>query len=244
MAPKLDLSAAHLKIERAKKFISDFDSERAAFLGSNPCPYVAQFDPKKLRTRFVLGPLPSIPASLALLAGDAIHNLRASLDYVANEMVRSSGGNDKNIYFPISENEQRYKTDSVSRTKGMAADFKDAIDRLKPYGGGNDDLWGLHKLDITDKHRLLIPVATRSEGLSIGAGAPNLRVISLPFNRAPAKEGDTLAELEGEHRSIMGFKFTFDVAFGEPDVFYGSSVVATLGRLAGVVKDVVSSFEN
>ena len=33
-----------------------------------------------------------------------------------------------------------------------------AIDRLKPYGGGNDFLWRLHGLNNIDRHRLLFTV--------------------------------------------------------------------------------------
>lgn len=243
MVPRLDLSAAHLKMERARKHICDFDSEKAVFLSSNLYLCIPQFDPESRRTRFVLGPLPSLPRNFALVAGDAIHNLRVALDYVANEMVRSSGGSDKNVYFPIFDDEQKYKTESASRTKGIAADFKSSIDRLRPYRGGNDDLYGLHRLDITDKHRLLITIATRTSGLTIGKGVPNLKIISLPFNSTPAKEGDILGELEGEHQTSGGLKFTFDIAFGEPHVFYGSPVVATLGRLAGVVEGILSTLE-
>src|SRR5207248_1202546 len=29
---------------------------------------------------------------------------------------------------------------------------------IKPYDGGNEAIWPIHRLDIADKHRLLIPV--------------------------------------------------------------------------------------
>jgi hypothetical protein len=33
------------------------------------------------------------------------------------------------------------------------------IKNLKPYDGGNQELSGLHALDIADKHKLALPVA-------------------------------------------------------------------------------------
>ena len=34
------------------------------------------------------------------------------------------------------------------------------IDDIKPYKGGNDLLYRLHDLDITDKHKLMIPIVS------------------------------------------------------------------------------------
>ena len=36
----------------------------------------------------------------------------------------------------------------------------DAIDAAKPYKGGNDELWVLHRLDIADKHHALLTTVT------------------------------------------------------------------------------------
>ena len=32
------------------------------------------------------------------------------------------------------------------------------VDQVKPYEGGDSDIWAIHRLDIDDKHHLLIPV--------------------------------------------------------------------------------------
>lgn len=43
---------------------------------------------------------------------------------------------------------------------------------LKPYKGGNEPLWGLNRLDILDKHRLLVPVAAGHHTLFLGRSGP------------------------------------------------------------------------
>jgi hypothetical protein len=49
-----------------------------------------------------------IPAEIALVAGDAVQNLRASLDYVATELVASHGGDIGSAQFPISATENAF----------------------------------------------------------------------------------------------------------------------------------------
>ncbi len=41
---------------------------------------------------------------------------------------------------------------------GMRPAAVRAIDELKPYKGGNDQLWRIHELDIIDKHHALFTV--------------------------------------------------------------------------------------
>jgi hypothetical protein len=61
-----------------------------------------------------------------------------------------------NTCFPIGECLKKYKARFRGGIKGMSKAGKKAICILKPYGGGDDRLWGLHHLDIMDKHRLLV----------------------------------------------------------------------------------------
>ena len=41
----------------------------------------------------------------------------------------------------------------------MLPEAVEAIDKLKPYKGGNDALWRIHELDNVDKHRSLFTLA-------------------------------------------------------------------------------------
>jgi hypothetical protein len=62
--------------------------------------------------------------------------------------------------FPIVEDPTEYKALSAGKVKGMNQTAIDKIEALKPYKGGNDALWKIHRLNITDKHQLLLAVGS------------------------------------------------------------------------------------
>ena len=238
----LDLTGAASKIDRAKKHIEDFDRDRIAFLSSDPYVVVPQFDAEETVTKYVLGPLPPIPADLKLIAGDAAHNLRIALDYLANELVRAAGFPTKNVYFPICESLEKYEADSDGKTKGMPESAKKWIAGRQPYGGGDDALWGLHRLDIIDKHRLLIAVSTRIGKFHVNLTPTPTEMTFLGMSGS-LQEGDVLGVLPGKREAHEHMDFTFDIAFGEPEVFAGKPVVRTLVKLAWVVESIISHFD-
>src|SRR5204863_1667149 len=101
-----------------------------------------------------------------MIIGDSLHNMRATLDYLAWEaVVRTSGKTPSyKLQFPC----RRERDDLIeSITTGRAREIQEAgpdivdliINEVKPYEGGNNNaIWTLHSLDIVDKHRLLVSV--------------------------------------------------------------------------------------
>ncbi len=83
----LDVSGCRVKIQRAKKHIADFEREKVAFLDTSPYVVIRQFDAEHNVTQSIMGPLPTIPSELAVIAGDAAQNLRSALDYLAAELA-------------------------------------------------------------------------------------------------------------------------------------------------------------
>jgi hypothetical protein len=137
---------------------------------------------------------------------------------------------------------------------------------IQPYGGGNNDLWGLHQLDIADKHRLLpAPV--------IGVGQFGFRITAelierefkgfIKFSSPDAveektvwfdspsharslmafKQGDPVAVIAGNRELHKDVELTFDIAFGEPEVFKGRPILETMVQLSDLVSGIVNSFE-
>lgn len=99
---------------------------------------------------------------MSLVIGDAIHNLRASLDHawlvVAQRIDPAIVG--KYTRFPIAETRQDLEAKLKGKNIHISAPgvFDVITAQIKSYGGGNDTLWTLHDLDIIDKHQLLLPV--------------------------------------------------------------------------------------
>ena len=238
----LNLKGARLKIERAKKHIADLDSERLAFLGTRDYRGVPKFDPAEDKTVFVLEELPEIPESMGAILGDAAHNLRTALDYLACELVRSAGKEPGGgVYFPISDSAEKYKTESDRKTKGVPDDAKKMIDSIHPYFGGNNALWALHKLDKVDKHKLVPTVAMR-----VGRWGINLTSepteISMAFP-TPLEKGDVIGWVAGNHEADRQMSVTADITFGEPEILEGRPMIETLTELVQVIEKIISYFE-
>lgn len=132
-----------------------------------------------------------------------------------------------------------------------------AIDATKPYLGGNDTLWRLHKLNNVDKHRLLITVGFALRSLDVGSyisqrmgelfpntgGSPIFSLFLRPADRLfPMEVGDEIfSHPLGEGVKEMSFRF--DVAFGEPGVIDGEPLLEALQKMINAVEQLVGSFE-
>jgi hypothetical protein len=239
-AKPLDLRSARLKIERAKKHIADLDAQRVAFLGTDPYHGIPKFNAVANCTEYIIQSLPAIPDSIPLILGDAVHNLRSALDYLACELVRSVGVDPKKVYFPISDSPEQYEADSGGKTKGMPPEAKNDIDQMRPYRGGNDAIWAIHKLDIIDKHRLLPTV-----GMRVGQWTVNLSPTPILYTFAMPpilEEGSIIGSIPGNTETDKQMSVTADIAFGEPEVLEGRPLIEALTELGEWVEAIVSYF--
>lgn len=107
------------------------------------------------------------PSHTPTILGDAIHNLRASLDHAYCVLVKHHKGViTRDVQFPISKTEDWKK---LERTVQRHTDsgfgpspriIREIFDHVQPYPGGKGaDLVSLHLLDIADKHTILLPTA-------------------------------------------------------------------------------------
>jgi hypothetical protein len=240
----LDLSGCFAKIERAKKHIGEFNTEKIYFLGSDPYVVITKFNPESDATESIMGPMPNIPASMAAIVGDAIQNLRSALDYMAAELVISAGNDPKRIYFPICETSEKYVAESEGKTKGMPPEAKKLIDLIEPYEGGHgNDLWYLHALNNTDKHRLLMSVSGNVAQQVMLSLSPEGNRFTTLVSCPGLNEGDILGSVSGNSEGQQRIQFTFDIAFSQPDSIAGEPVLQTLEYLAHMVETIVRDFK-
>jgi hypothetical protein len=96
---------------------------------------------------------------VGLIAGDFIHNLRASLDHIAWELAQIGNKNPSSeICFPVfSRDTAKTQTAFEAATKGIPPEAIEIMESLQPYHGGSSykshNLWRLNKLWNLDKHR-------------------------------------------------------------------------------------------
>jgi hypothetical protein len=144
----------------------------------------------------------------------------------------------------------------------MRPDAIKAIDAIKPYRGGNETLWRLHRLNNVDKHRLLITSGSAYDSVNIGpllhrssnqawrdAGfdkakeVPMIDVFLRPVNRRfPLKAGDELFSDLPDAEVNEQMQFRFDVAFGQPQVVEGEPLLKTLHDMIDLVDHLITGF--
>jgi hypothetical protein len=110
-------------------------------------------------------------AGMGLVAGDAIHNLRAALDHLAWQLAVAGGGANRRTQFPIYDDQATFRGNVDSVLRGVSLNDRATIEMLQPYHlrapgaleGGHRDL-GLNamimivsRLDNVDKHTVLLP---------------------------------------------------------------------------------------
>jgi len=99
---------------------------------------------------------------LALLIGDAVHNLKCALDYAWIETLSLRAPSLLTDFskFPIYPDGDSLKGALVGREidTTFGALYKLLISEIQPYSGANDAIYALHYLNIRDKHKLLTPI--------------------------------------------------------------------------------------
>src|SRR3990172_1903198 len=129
--------SSKLKIERAKRHILELSNEIVSYLKTKPFRVVVEKDPDSSNHLWTLRVKNEVPCHLSVIIVDAIHNLRASLDLLASDLVSMAGGNTKNVYFPFGDDadglERMIKQKRLDRA---GDDIVEIVRSLKPYRGG------------------------------------------------------------------------------------------------------------
>ena len=196
---------------------------------------------KYTATEIILERAKSPPPELALVVGDAIHNLRASLDLLACDLVRVNGKSTKNVHFPFAFDAKGLKEQIEKKNFNRAsAKAIDLLHRIGPHREGNKHLRGLHDLDLMDKHQLIIPVFQGFEANNFKVEGPRGN-IDLSEVRGPG-DGFSINRNPGDTATYESI--TFRVVFDEtaPAVFRHIPVLETLKGLAQVAGGVIESF--
>ena len=113
----------------------------------------------------------------APIIGDVIHNLRDALDLAVSVIMRNAEESGENVMFPTADSLYDFGP-VLARVKKLKfpQSLIDMLEtRIEPYTRGRGNyLRVLHKLAITDKHRMIVPtifgtsrVAMNTEGMKL-----------------------------------------------------------------------------
>lgn len=255
------LLGVRLKIERARRHLRELESSVGSFMNTSPYEiYTEETEAGDLLYRVRV--TESLPIECSLVLGDAVHNLRSALDYLAYELVVADGGTPSdNTGFPIGRDVHALKSMILNKLGGASERTIRAVRALNPYRGGNDLLWKLHHLDIIDKHRLLLTVGSANRGLVLDVldylrsstvadqdFIDLFRDLSMPFELCPderewpLQDGAELFRVLAQAREFPDVhpRFVFEIAFGGGDEVEGEEVFRTMQSIVETVEETVA----
>ena len=241
------------KLERAEKHFADFESLLSDFRLKNPDAFRAAGNRATDEFSYYIVSVPAIPNDIRIVVGDALQNLRSVLDYLIWAILQPKplGKGINQIGFPIFETAAQYEHQFAGKVPGAGKLLKEAIDRIKPYKAGNLWLWRLHRLNIKDKHRLLLAAAfvqvgraflpSGEEGAVRLGDSPIGRTFRFVMDRhppVPLKAGDKLftvpyAKAKEHMHPIL------DVAFNETGISEGLPIYLCFRMMHAEVKRAI-----
>jgi hypothetical protein len=169
------------KLDRADLHIGELGKAVEAFLMPGP------FDAERVviddgRTHVVRwSRTASIPMSISLIAGDAVHNLRSALDHLAVEIERVGAGRDltpdeeRKPQFPVALNEKTFNQQVKRYFEFASSRAIDIMRSFQPYSLATVDprlslLYQVSELDNADKHRMLSSTPITPVAVHVGWG--------------------------------------------------------------------------
>ncbi|MBA9065651.1 hypothetical protein GGQ91_005073 [Methylobacterium fujisawaense] len=243
---------ARIKIERAKHHLQSFEAEVAGYFERGGAQVV--FEMADEYTEAVGAPMGAFvyreseprPDMWSAMVGDIVHNLRASLDLMATDLHRISGGDPKHskkVHYPFcNDRSELNATISARKLNRIDPAFREIIDATAPFKGGNDGLYAVHQLDILDKHQTLVPT---------------LSIVQMDWP-VPIVEGDqkfgTCVAMDGQRLMLfppglcplpIGSRIPADVTvvFDDVDVFRGIEIVPQLAACIRSVEHILNLFK-
>ena len=155
-------SDARLKVKRAGEHIKQFSIDIRQFAEVNGHSVRVHRKTNTGYDALEFVPCGTVPPEFMCIVGDAIHNLRSALDVAMSEIESlTTGKRTGDMIFPAYKTWDQLKKAIAKRgleDKAPKRIIDYIVDSIQPYETGNGDpIYLLHRLDIEDKHRLIIP---------------------------------------------------------------------------------------
>ena len=252
-----DFGSALSKVGRARKLADDLEGEIDMFWDARPCELEIAGGESAGEGSFRVKRMRTVPDSIALIMGDAAHNLRSALDHFAWAAV-SAQVRGTRTYFPIwgktaVPGPGEWREQVCRQLKGAPAGLIDAVEQLEPWESGQDSLlWAIHELDRIDKHRLLLAVAVAVTGIGLDGDSYELAVFKKysgmdksgpllvePRQWTPVEEGAILFGPPADFAATEA-TFFFNVTLSEPVMLRDKPAATWLRILADRAETVIT----
>jgi hypothetical protein len=253
----LDLYGPRLKVERAEHHIHDLETLFERYVSDS----LNRLRPDRKHRLLKQGRTVQeavFPKHTSTVLGDALHNLRVALDHAYYLAAEANGAvMDEFTRFPFFKDRQSLEG-SINGHKKKGLTPSDAVidaivDRIQPYQAGKLRLYDLHRLDITDKHMVLIPTVS---SLTIESGS---YAVDSSSRKTFTAGGSGSLTIIGDQSKIPipllgvggggGFVFNgnpknaFRICFGKGQPFEGDEILETVRTLKAATVEALDIIE-
>lgn len=253
------LDAINAKLQRADETIQNLGLQIDDFLSADPPPCVIRsgfFDDPKKYIFMARGAVP-IPLRFSVLAGEIVHHFRSCLDHLVVQLAAAEGQHPLNNHqFPICRKREKFKKSVAGgQLKGISKAAFRRIVAVQPYRHPTPDdttINAIHKLDVRDKHSLLVVVAqTTKVGKEVRLGSTTVEVaithLGDPTARVMTHEevevfSITLEEPAPDFRADTDF--VTQVALTDAGSQQFMPVIPLLTKMSAFTRKTVNSFSD
>jgi hypothetical protein len=233
-------------VEHAKRRIRELESEITAYSNTNPYTKVVELEKNGSEEVHKIKLVNPMPVALPGIAFDAVNNLRSALDQAGFAVACAAGKNGKNGHFPFGDNLSEVQSRIRGHSKDIPIEIFDLMVSFKPYKGGNDLLWALNKLCNTNKHEIIIPIATASAGF-LGKNVtwrPSGGTLTIPPLIWDSVENEMeYARITDGGKYEGEFQFSFFIAIGKIEIVEGNPAIDVINAIAGEVERILLVLE-
>lgn len=255
------LAGSHEKLRRAHEQLVALEELFGSFIERQEQVFTTEFERHEGKATgdcvFRISRIAEPPAVWGVLIGEAVHNLRSSLDHLAWALAHRPW---RKTQFPMfMRAEDAWSREALSMVKGIPAKYVALMERAQPYNAKGPPvehvLAVLNHLSNHDKHRLLhttiLSIDTAAPEFVAGQGVAGIEAIALHFGEL--QDGAEVARvtiLANDPAPVMEMKgeFALHVAFadtssrGQP--VNGEPVIHVLVEILKYVRWLVRNFED
>jgi hypothetical protein len=239
MANPKPFESSRAKIGRAKHHISDLDACIERFLKEYDHEIVIEDDVEPGYKVHKARLTQALPPELALIAGDAVTNLRAALDHIGYSVALAMGVTKPTDYhFPFHVTAAEF---NLRACKKLPNEIQALFASFKPYRDGNVLLWALNAICNRDKHALLNPVCVSNHATFVKKYGP--AIVERPTKPGwdYLKNEIELFRTKGEPKYDL--HLAIDVGFDGPSPLVREPMVPTLNAFAGIAESILVAVE-
>jgi hypothetical protein len=239
--------SARSRLQRAEEKISELDTTVWEYRDKHPPVLVCEPDEPDRRTKtYKFKFTAPFPDSWEHLPIEILEATRSALDQCAYAAASLSGNiRLKRTQFPISDTVENLQNLITGRKvcEDVPTEVVAVFIRLRPYKGGNSELWALNKLRNAT-HTRLVPIAVLGANIHIRhskRSAGELIGLNPVFDRSKNELPFARSAIDGHHS--FGAYPTFHIGFDQPEVTGRRHAIAFLTAAVNTVQDVVNRVE-